>query len=100
MRLDKIFYIVISAFILTNFVIYSPIHELGDNSRYDVSLKAGARILGKNLKKCFNFTSSKLFHNTQTGVFIQLTTAQELPNFSSSYSTLNLSILSTVRLIL
>ena len=76
------------------------VHELGDNIRHDVVLKAEAKILQKNFKKGFSFTPFKLFNNTQIGVFAQSKAAQKLPIFSPLYFTLNLSILSTIRLIL
>lgn len=98
MRLDKIFCIVISTFILANFIIYPPMHELGDNIRHDVVLKAEARISGKNFKKGFSFTP--LINKSLTDDFHQFTTKPNIPIFTLSTPTLNLSILSTIRLTL
>ena len=100
MNSDKIFQhiLLIAAFIYL--VMCPAIHELDNNIRHDVVLKVEAKILQKDFKKGFNDTFSKLSNNIQTGIFSQSRTAQELPIFSSSHSTLNLSILSTTRLIL
>jgi len=100
MRLDKIFYIVLSALILTNFVIYSPIHELGDNIKHDVVLKVRAKNLRKNLTNSFSFTPLIASNNSLTASFDQFKTKLNIHIFSSSNPTLNLSILSTIRLIL
>ena len=100
MNSNKIFQhiLFIAAFIYL--VMCPAVHELSDNIRHDVALKVEAKILQKDLKKGFNDTFSKLSNNTQTGFFSQMRTVQELPIFSSAHSTLNLSILSTIRLIL
>ena len=98
MRLEKMFCTVLSVFILTNFLTYPPIHELGDNIRHDVVIKSGARILGKNFKEGFSFTP--LINKSLTDDFYQLTTKPNIPIFTLSTPTLSLSILSTTRLIL
>jgi len=100
MTFIKIFHRILFILAFTHLVICPSVHELGDNIRHDVALKVGAKRLQINFKNGFNFTFSKLSTNTQSGVFIQSRTAQELPIFSSSHSTLNLSFLSTIRLIL
>jgi len=100
MNLNKIFLNILSIFAFIYLVICPSIHELGNNIRHDVALKVEAKILQKNFEKGFSFTPLKLFNNTQAGVFVQSKTVQELPIFSSSNSTLNLSILSTIRLVL
>lgn len=100
MRLDKIYYIIFFAIILTNFIIYPPIHELSSNIRHDVVLKTGARILGKNFKKGFSFTPLILSNNNLADGFCQFRAEQNSPIFKSSNPTLSLSILSTIRLTL
>jgi len=76
------------------------VHDFDDNIRYDLVRKIGVKKTQNNLKKGDNPTFLQLANNSQTTFLISTRTAQELPAFSSSYSTLNLSILSTVRLIL
>ena len=100
MNLNKIFHtiLLIAAFIYL--VMCPSVHELGGNIRHDVALKVGSKTLQKDFKKGFNFSFSKLSNDTQTGFFVQSMNTRELPIFSSSPSTLNLSILSTIRLIL
>jgi hypothetical protein len=98
MRLDKNFWIVLSAFILTNVVIYPPIQELGDNIRDEVVLKSKVRILVKNFKKGFSFTP--LMNKSLTDDFYQFKTQTNISIFTLTTPTLNLSILSTIKLIL
>lgn len=100
MRLDKIYYIIIFAFILFNLIISPSMHELSNNIRHDVVTKAGAKILGKNFKKGFSFTPLILSNNNLTDSFYQFRTEQNFPIFKSSNPTSTLSILSTVRLTL
>ncbi len=100
MNSNKIFQhiLLIAAFIYL--VMCPAIHELDNNIRHDVALKVEAKIQQKNFQKGFNLIPLKIFHSTQTGFFVQSKTRQELPIFPPSQSTLNLSILSTIRLIL
>ena len=101
MRLDKIYYIIFSTLILINFIISPSIQELSNHIRHDVFTKAGARVLGKNLKKDFSFTPLIQSNNNLTDrFFYQFRTAQNFPIFKSSNPTSTLSILSTIRLTL
>ena len=100
MNSNKIFQHIpfIAAFIYL--VICPAVHELGDNIKHDVALKVEAKKLQKDFKNSFNITPLKLSNNSQGRIFVQSMTAQEWTIFSTVYSTLNLSILSTIRLIL
>jgi len=100
MRSNKIFFIVLFIFTFIYISICPSIHELGDNKSNDVILKVRTRILWKNLKNVFSFTHSTLSNNSLTGKFDQFTIEQNFITFSLSNPTLNLSILSTIRLIL
>ena len=99
MNLNKLFYsILIGAFIYL--VMCPAVHNLGDNIKHDLFPKVEAEKLQNDFKKGFNVTFSKLSNNTQPGFFTQSRTAQELSNLTSSHFNLNLSTLSTTRLIL
>jgi hypothetical protein len=100
MRLNKIFYIILVIFAFICFLICPSIQELGDNTKHDVVLKVRAKILRKNLTNGFSFTPFKLSNNSLAVDYDQFTTKQYFSIFSSSNPTLNLSILSTIRLIL
>jgi len=101
MRLDKIYYIIFSTFILINFIISPTIQELSNNIRHEVVTKAGARVLGKNLKKGFSVTPLVQSNNNLTdGFFYQFRTEQNSSIFKPSNPTSTLSILSTIRLTL
>jgi hypothetical protein len=77
------------------------IHELGDNIDHDAVFKVRAKTLRKNSTNGFSFTPFKLSNNNSLAVdYDQFTTKQYFSIFSSSNPTLNLSILSTIRLIL
>ena len=76
------------------------IHELGDNIDHDAVLKVRAKTLRKNLTNGFSFTPFKLSNYSLVDDYDRVTAKQYFPIFSSSNPTLNLSILSTIRLIL
>jgi len=88
----------ITAFI---YLIMCPaVHDFDDNIRYDLVRKVGVKKTQYTLKKGGNPTLLQLTTNSQTAFLISARSAQELLFFSSSYSTLNLTILSNIRLIL
>ena len=100
MTLNKLFHhmLLIAAFVYL--VMCPSVQALGDNIRYDVVPKVGAQILQKDFKSGLNVTTLHLSNNAQNDSFVQLKDAQKHLFFSPPHSTLNLSILSTVRLIL
>ena len=75
-------------------------HDLDDNIRNDVIRKVGARKTQSNPKKDVNPKDLQLSNNVQTPPLFFLRTTHELPILLLSQSTLNLSLLSSVRLIL
>jgi hypothetical protein len=95
--------IIHSILFLTAFIylVMCPVVEdFGDNLRYDLVRKIGARKSQNNLKKFASPTFKQLPANIQTVCLSFSGNAREHLFFLSSYSFLNLSILSTVRLIL
>ena len=82
-------------------VMCPTVHEFGDNVNHDVILKGPGKTLQKNSQKDGNTNPSRLPYTTQTVLYhLQSRTAQDCPALLSSHSTLNLAILSSVRLIL
>ena len=75
-------------------------NEINDNIRHDLVRKIGLKKTQNNLKKGGNTAPAPSTFNIQSVHCLQLRTSQEHPILSSSYSALNLSILSSVRLIL
>ena len=100
MTLNKIFHHILLITALVYLVMCPSVHELGDNIRHDFIYKVGTKTLQKNFKGGVNVTPLHLSNNTQNDSFVQLKDAQKLLTFSPPHSTLNLSILSTIRLIL
>ena len=100
MRLNNIFYIILFVFTFIYFSICPSIHELGDNIKHDAVLKIRAKTLRKNLTSDFSYTPLISSNKSLTASFDQFKTKLNIHIFSSSNPTLNLSILSTIRLIL
>lgn len=100
MRLNKIFCTILFIFTFICLIMCPSIHELGDNIDHDAVFKVRAKTLRKNLTNGFSFTPFKLSNNIITASFDQFKTKLNIHIFSSSNPTLNLSILSTIRLIL
>ena len=100
MTFNKLFHhiLLIAAFVYL--VMCPSVHELGDNIRHDFVYKVGTKTLQKDFKSGLNVTPSHLSNNAQNDSFVQLKDAQKHLFFSPLHSTLNLSILSTVRLVL
>jgi len=100
MRLNKIFCNILFIFTFICLITCPSIHELGDNIDHDAVFKVSAKTLRKNLTNGFSFTPFRLSNNSLAVDYDQFTTKQYFPIFSSSNPILNLSILSTIRLIL
>jgi hypothetical protein len=100
MTLNKLFHhiLLIAAFVYL--VMCPSVQALGDNIRHDFVYKVGTKILKKDFRSGLNVTPLHLSNNTRNDSFVQLKDAQKHLFFSPPNSTLNLSILSTVRLIL
>ena len=75
-------------------------NDLDDNFRHDVIRKVGVRKTQSNPKKDIDSKHLQLSYNPQTTSLLFLRTTQELPILLSSQSTLNPSILASVRLLL
>ena len=90
--------LIIVAFVY--FVMCPSVHELGDNIRYDVVYKAGTKTIQKEFKNDSSTTPFHVSNNDQKDIFVQTQDAQKLFFFLPPHPTLNLTILSTVRLIL
>jgi hypothetical protein len=75
-------------------------HALSDTTRHDVICKVVTKTLQKDFKGGVNVTTLHLPNNTRNDIFGQSKDTQKLLIISPPYSTLNLTILSTVRLIL
>ena len=100
MTLNKLLHhiLLIAAFVYL--VMCPSVHELGDNIRHDFVYKVGTKTLQKDFRSGLNVTTLHLPNNTRNDIFGQSKDTQKLFFFSPPYSTLNLSILSTLRLIL
>ena len=99
MTLNKLFHhiLLIAAFVYL--VMCPSAHALSDTIRHDIICKV-TKTLQKDFKSGMNVTTLHLPKNNQNDIFGQSKDTQKLLIFSPPYSTLNLSILSTVRLIL
>ena len=100
MSLNKIFHIFLFIASFIYLLLCPSVHKLDDNIRHDVALKVETKILQKDFTNSFNLNPLKLSNNSQGGILVHSMTAQEWTIFSTVHSTLNLSILSTIRLIL
>lgn len=76
------------------------VHSFGDNVRHDVVLKGAAKTIQKHIPKGGPATTAPLSCTLHTAFCLPSVTAQKLFIFPSSHADLNLSILSSVRLIL
>jgi hypothetical protein len=75
-------------------------NEINDNIRHDIVRKIGLKKSQNNLKKVGNSAPAESTFYTQSVNCLLSRTLPEHPILSPSYSTLNLSILSSVRLVL
>lgn len=96
----RIFQKILFIFAFNYLVIYPLVLEFDDPIRNDVIYRIGKNIQQKSFKNCINFTFFKLSNNTKNDIFIQSKAEQKLAYFLSPNPTLNLSILSTIRLTL
>lgn len=76
------------------------VQDFDDNLRYDLVRKIGTRKTQNNFKKFTSPTPLQLPNHTQPACPFHSGKVRELLFYPSSYSSSNLSILSTVRLIL
>ena len=81
-------------------VMCPAVYDFDDNIRHDLVRKVGVKKTQNNLKKGGKTTPAQSPYNIQFVYCLQSRTIQELPILSSSHSVLNLSILSSIRLIL
>lgn len=76
------------------------VHQLGDIVRHDVTLKIGVQVQHNNFKKHFNGNPFHFSNNTQTADFDYLQRVCDSKHTPVLLPALDLSALSTVRLIL
>jgi len=96
----KTFYIILLISTIIYFSLSPSIHGLEDNTKHDAVLKVKAKILRKDLTNAFSFTPLISSNNNLTTSCDQFKTKLHIHIFSTSNPSLNLSILSTIRLIL
>ena len=76
------------------------VHQLGDMVRHDLTLKIGAQVQHNSFKKNFNGNPFNFSNSVQTAEFDYIKTVCVVQPAPSSFPALDLSALSTVRLIL
>lgn len=82
-------------------VMCPTVHEFGGNVNHVVIFKGPAKTIPKNSQKDGTTTPTQFSYTIQTAFYhLQSKTAHDFVTLPSSHSTLNLSILSSVRLIL
>ena len=100
MRLTKKLHNVLYLLAFVYLVMCPSVHQLSDIVRHDITPQFGKQLPHKTFKKGFNLTPFKFHNHTKTQDFIQCKTLEEIKLSPSLLSTVNLSILSTVKLIL
>jgi len=100
MTWHRIFHNILFISAFTYLLMCPSVHELEDHIRHDVICKTGTKILQKGFNNGLDFTPLKLSNNIQTDLLVQSKATRKFINFLPSNSTLNLLIVSTVRLIL
>ena len=100
MRLTKIFHNVLYLLAFVYLVMCPSVHQLGDIVRHDFTPQIGKQIQHKTFKKGFDLNPFTFYNNIQPEDFIHFKTSEEIKISPSFLSTINLSALSTVRLIL
>jgi hypothetical protein len=76
------------------------VHQLGDIARHDFTPQVGKLLHHKPFKKSFNLNSFTLHKNIPLEDFAQFKTSEDIKFSPLLLSTVNLSVLSAVRLIL
>lgn len=81
-------------------VMCPSVHELGDSIRHDVVYKSGTKTIQMDFKNHLSPAPLHVFNHNRNDIFVQSRDAQKLFFCLSLHPTLNLTIISTVRLIL
>ena len=92
------FLLLITAFFY--FVTCPTVHTFGEDIKHDLLPKIEVEELQKKTKKGLDLNFSKLSQNSHSNVFHHTTNVQEFSMYSSQCFIPNLSILSTIKLIL
>ena len=100
MKLTKTYHSILYILAFNYLVMCPSVHQLWDIIRHDVTFKIGFQTQQKNLKKNFNSSHFKFSFSTQPTDCDYLKKVFFIETTPSSPLTLNLSFLSTVRLIL
>ena len=100
MRLTKNYHNILYAIAFIYLVMCPAVHQLGDIVRHDLTLKIGDQVQQNNFKKNFNGNPFNFSNSVQTADFAYIKTVCVVQPAPSSYTALDLSSLSTVRLIL
>jgi len=100
MRLTKKYHNILYVFAFIYLVMCPSVHQLGDIVRHDVTLKTGVQVQHNNFKKNFNSNPFTFARNTQTADFDDLQRVCDSKPTPALLPALDLSALSTVRLIL
>ena len=100
MRFTKKFHSILYLLAFIYLVMCPSVHQLGDIVRHDLTPQVGKLLQHKPFKKGFNLNSFNLHNTTPLEDFVQFKTSEEIKFSPSLLSTVNLSALSTVRLIL
>lgn len=100
MRLTKKFHSILYLLAFIYLVMCPLVHQLGDVVRHDFTPQVGKQLHHKPFKKAFNFNPFTFHNNIQREDVAHVKTSEEIKFCPTLFSTVNLSALSTVRLIL
>ena len=100
MRLTTKFHNILYLLAFVYLVMCPSVHQLSDLVRHDITPQFGKQLPHKTFKKGFNLTPFNFHNHTKTEDFLQCKTFVEIKFSPSLFSAINLSILSTVKLIL
>lgn len=100
MCLNKIIHFSLFIFAFAYLVMCPSVHQVGENTRHDITVKLETKTSKQSLKRKLAFNPLKIVTTARGGISVQFRILQELPVFLSAPFTLNLSRLSTIRLLL
>ncbi len=100
MCLNRIIHYFIFIFAFASLVMCPSVHHIGENIQHDITVKLETKTPKQNPKRNLAFNPLKIVTTARGGISVQFRMLQELPVFLSAPSTLNLSRLSTIRLLL
>jgi hypothetical protein len=100
MCLNKILHYIVFIFAFVYLIMCPTVHQIGEDIRHDMTVKVEKKVSRQNPKSNLTCNPLKIVNAIREGISVYFRTLQELSVSLSSHSTLNLSRLSTVRLIL